>query len=197
VTLATLDRQAPPTLRAAVEAVERVGGRVEVRGGRLVVSLPPGEVGPAPWFGGEQAGGRAAGRREFATSPRRHSWRHAAATAGSMRQRSRPSRFSLRGDWPRRQHFPRRVGSAAGGRSEARRAARPAGLQAAARLSVVGLRGRVCPPGPLYLPRGHRGSRGSPPPAPRRPAHPLERPQRLDGPGGELRWRWHGPLLAR
>jgi hypothetical protein len=60
VTAATLDRLAPPTLRAAVETVERSGGRVEVKGGRVVVSLPPGEVGSAPWVGGEQAGGRAA-----------------------------------------------------------------------------------------------------------------------------------------
>jgi hypothetical protein len=38
----------------------RSGGKVEVEGGRLVVSLPPGEVGVAPWGLGEQAGGRAA-----------------------------------------------------------------------------------------------------------------------------------------
>jgi hypothetical protein len=60
VTAATLDRDAPPTLRAAVELVERSGGKVEVKGGRVLVSLPPGAVGPAPWSGGEQAGGRAA-----------------------------------------------------------------------------------------------------------------------------------------
>jgi hypothetical protein len=60
VTLASVDRQAPPTLRAAVETVERSGGKVEVSGGRVVVSLPPSEVGVAPWFGGEKPGSRAA-----------------------------------------------------------------------------------------------------------------------------------------
>jgi hypothetical protein len=59
VTLATLDRHAPATLRDAVETVERQGGRVEVRGGRVVVSLPPGEVGPGP-YGSEKLGGQAA-----------------------------------------------------------------------------------------------------------------------------------------
>ena len=57
VTLASLDRQSPPTLRDAVETVERKGGRVEVRGGRVVVSLPPWEVGPGPY--GENFGERA------------------------------------------------------------------------------------------------------------------------------------------
>jgi hypothetical protein len=60
VTLATLDRLAPPTLRDAVSTVERVGGKVFVAGGRVVVSLPPGEVGVGPWSYGEQAGSRAA-----------------------------------------------------------------------------------------------------------------------------------------
>lgn len=60
VTLADLDRNAPPSLRDAVATVERHAGKVEVRDGRLVVSLPPGELGAAPWFGGEQAGSRAA-----------------------------------------------------------------------------------------------------------------------------------------
>jgi hypothetical protein len=41
-------------------SVERSGGKVEVKDGRVVVSLPPGEVGAAPWVGGEQAGSRAA-----------------------------------------------------------------------------------------------------------------------------------------
>jgi hypothetical protein len=59
VTLTSLDRHAPPTLREAVETVERQGGRVEVRGGRIVVSLPPGEVGVGP-FGSEKPGGVAA-----------------------------------------------------------------------------------------------------------------------------------------
>jgi hypothetical protein len=59
VTTADLDRQAPPTLRAAVEAVEQVGGRVEVRSDRVVVSLPPGEVSVGP-FGGERMGTKAA-----------------------------------------------------------------------------------------------------------------------------------------
>ena len=59
VTLALLDRHAPPTLRDAVETVERQGGRVEVSGGRVVVSLPPGEVGIGP-YGSEKPGGVAA-----------------------------------------------------------------------------------------------------------------------------------------
>jgi hypothetical protein len=60
VTVATLDRLAPATLRDAVSTVERVGGKVEVKSGRVVVSLPPGAVGAAPWVGGEQPGSRAA-----------------------------------------------------------------------------------------------------------------------------------------
>jgi hypothetical protein len=64
VTVATLDRQTPATLRAAVEAVEQAGGRVDVRDGRVVVSLPPAEVGAVPWFGGEKPA-RAAARAVY------------------------------------------------------------------------------------------------------------------------------------
>jgi hypothetical protein len=60
VTAVMLDRNGPGSLREAVEIVERSGGRVEIVRGRVVVSLPPSEVGATPWVGGEQPGARAA-----------------------------------------------------------------------------------------------------------------------------------------
>jgi hypothetical protein len=56
---ASLDRHDLPTLRLAVEMIEKAAGKVEVRGGRVAVSLPPGEVTVAA-FGGERPGSRAA-----------------------------------------------------------------------------------------------------------------------------------------
>jgi hypothetical protein len=48
VTVAHFEPGLPPTLRAMVEHVDAIGGKVEVSGGRLVVSLPPLELGPRP-----------------------------------------------------------------------------------------------------------------------------------------------------
>jgi hypothetical protein len=106
VTLATLDRDAPPTLRGAVEAVEQSGGRVDVRGGRVVVSLPPGEVG-AGAFGSERSGAKAA-RVCYLTEAEL-----VAATAGSQRTRSLTRPSSRPGVW-RREHR-RRPDPATGG----------------------------------------------------------------------------------
>jgi hypothetical protein len=59
VTITSLDRHAPPTLRDAVAMIEKAAGKVEVRGGRVVISLPPSEVAVGP-FGDERQGSRAA-----------------------------------------------------------------------------------------------------------------------------------------
>jgi hypothetical protein len=60
VTMDRLERGTPSTLRAAVELVEQLGGNVHVDGGRLVVALPPGELGPGLYGSGEKAGTKAA-----------------------------------------------------------------------------------------------------------------------------------------
>jgi hypothetical protein len=54
VLLADLERDAPENLRAALEQLDRIGGRVRIAAGRLIVEMPPSELGQ--WAFGAKRG---------------------------------------------------------------------------------------------------------------------------------------------
>jgi hypothetical protein len=58
VTLRDFDRQAPPSLRTALEQLHTLGGRVLVENGRVLVECPPSELGGNQY--GEKGGARLA-----------------------------------------------------------------------------------------------------------------------------------------